>query len=228
MQNNKLLTIIALLLVMALFNLIVFTIPFHKTDVFWISYAFGMFAILFQVVIYRVAWSKATSLKSKFLGIPFIQVGFFYAAAQLTSSAVFMLMSHAPYQVPLIINSILLVTCILALIATEIGRDVVTPIDIKATQKVNFIKSLQFDIEAVANIVEVGETRLALSSLAEIFQFSDPMSDATLAPAEEEIRKLVTELTSAVEQKDWALVNDQIICIERLMKQRNRNVLLRK
>lgn len=228
MQNNKLLTIIALLLVMALFNLIVFIVPFSKTDVFWISYAFGMFAILFQVVIYRIAWRKATSLKSKFLGIPILQVGLFYAAIQLTSTAVFMLLSHVPFQVPVIINSILLVACILALIAIEIGRDVLTPIDVKTSHKVNFIKSLQYDIEALASAVEVDNTRLALLSLAEIIQFSDPMSDDALAPVEKEIRNLVTELTYAVEQKNWVLVDNQIVSIERLMKRRNRNVLLQK
>ena len=47
MSKNTGKGILVLVLIAAAFNLIAFTVPFDREKVFWISYGFGMFAILF-------------------------------------------------------------------------------------------------------------------------------------------------------------------------------------
>ena len=53
MTKNASRGIITLVIFLAVFSVIAFLIPFPKNTVFWIAYACGIFAILFQLYIFK-------------------------------------------------------------------------------------------------------------------------------------------------------------------------------
>ena len=52
------------------FNVIAFVIPLEKNGTFWVSYVFGMLAILLQLVVMKVAFRDGESVRSRFYGFP--------------------------------------------------------------------------------------------------------------------------------------------------------------
>lgn len=64
----------------------------------------------------------------------------------------------------------------------------------KVEKKVFYIKSLQVDIEMLANSETDAETKAALTKLAEKIRFSDPMSNEVLADLDTKISEKATEL----------------------------------
>ena len=89
MKKNKLMSYLALGIVFALFNVIAFVIPADKTATFWTAYVFVVVAFLLQLLVWKVAFGKKDTLKSKFLGIPVIYVGATYLIVQLIVFAIF-------------------------------------------------------------------------------------------------------------------------------------------
>ena len=53
MTKNTTRGILTLVIVLAVFSVIAFVIPFPKNTVFWIAYLCGVFAILFQLYIFK-------------------------------------------------------------------------------------------------------------------------------------------------------------------------------
>ena len=86
MSKNTGKGILILVLIAAAFNLIAFTVPFDREKVFWISYGFGMFAILFQAYVFKSADAVNGTAKSRFYGFPIIRVGLCYLAVQIALS----------------------------------------------------------------------------------------------------------------------------------------------
>ena len=50
------------------FNVIAFVLPVPKNGTFWVSYVFGMLAILLQLAVIKVAFKGTESIKSRFYG----------------------------------------------------------------------------------------------------------------------------------------------------------------
>ena len=90
MSKNRRLSALILALVFVLFNIIAFTIPTIKTATVWTAYGFTVVAFALQLLVWKQAFDKTETLKSKFLGIPVVHVGIVYLAVQLLAFAVFM------------------------------------------------------------------------------------------------------------------------------------------
>lgn len=56
--------------VLAVYNVIVFAVPFPKNAVFFVSWVFSLIAIAAQVYVIRTAFYKGESTTSKFYGFP--------------------------------------------------------------------------------------------------------------------------------------------------------------
>ena len=70
MKKNNLMPYLALGIVFALFNVIAFVTPTDKTATFWTAYVFSVVAFAVQIPLWKIAFGKKDTLKSKFLGIP--------------------------------------------------------------------------------------------------------------------------------------------------------------
>ena len=185
----------------ALFNVVAFAIPTEKTATFWIAYAFSVIAFALQILVWMFAFKGADTIKSKFLGIPLLSVGFRYLVIQIVAFAVFMIFPALPTWIPVVICSVILGTSAICLTGTETGREEINRIEEKIEQKVFFIKALQVDVELIAETETDPKVKEELISLAEKMRFSDPVSDDALQEIEAEISNKIKELKYSENKK---------------------------
>lgn len=194
MKKNKGMTYAVLGIAFVLFNVISFAIPTVKTSTFWVAYVFTAVAFISQIAIWKFAFKGADTLKSKFLGIPLISVGITYLIIQLIAFAIFMALPLTASWIAIVVCALILGISGICLIGTETGREEINRVEEKVEKKVFYIKSLQVDIEMLANSETDAETKAALTKLAEKIRFSDPMSNEVLADLDTKISEKATEL----------------------------------
>lgn len=196
-MKKKGLAYAVLVIAFALFNVIAFFIPTEKTATFWIAYAFSAIAFLLQIVIWKLAFKGTDTIKSKFLGIPLLSVGFRYLAIQVIAFAVFMIFPSLPTWIPIVVCSVILGGSAICLIGTETGREEIKSVAEKVKSKVFYIKSLQVDVEMLAETESDPTTKTELTKLAEKIRFSDPMSSDALTEIETEIASKIKEIKTS-------------------------------
>lgn len=211
MKKNKAMAYAALGIAFVLFNVIGFVIPTVKTSTFWVAYVFTVIAFISQIAIWKFAFKDADTLKSKFLGIPLISVGITYLIIQLIAFAIFMALPLTAGWIAIVVCALILGISAICLIGTETGREEINRVEEKVEKKVFYIKSLQVDIEMLANSETNTETKAALTKLAEKIRFSDPMSNEVLAELEAEITAKVKELKTAENKAEIIKVLDSLI-----------------
>ena len=210
MKNNKGMAYAVLGIAFVLFNVVAFTIPSDKTSTFWIAYVFTVVAFASQILIWKLAFKGTDTLKSKFLGIPLISVGFTYLIVQIIAFSIFMAFPLAPSWVVIVVCALILGISAICLIGTETGREEISHVEGKVEKKVFYIKSLQVDIEMLASAETDADTKTALTKLAEKIRFSDPMSNEALADLEAEIADKVKELKTAETKMEIATGNPAV------------------
>lgn len=203
MKKNGLMSYLALGIVFAFFNIIIFIIPTDKTATFWTAYVFSAVAFVVQIALWKIALGKKDTLKSKFLGIPVIHVGITYLIIQLIAFAVFMLFPTLPTWLAVVVCTIILAISALCTIAGQAGINEIDRIEEKIKAKRAFIQFLQSDIEMLAEIETDAETKAALKNLAEKVRFGDPMSHEMLGELESRISAKVEEMKTAADKKTF-------------------------
>ena len=196
-MKRKGLAYAVLTIAFALFNVIAFFIPTEKTATFWIAYAFSAIAFLLQIVIWKLAFKGTDTIKSKFLGIPLLSVGFRYLVIQVIAFAVFMIFPALPTWIPVVVCSVILGGSAICLIGTETGREEINRVEEKVKRKVFYIKSLQVDVEMLAETESDPTIKAELTKLAEKIRFSDPVSSDALAEIESEIVNKIKEIEAS-------------------------------
>ena len=193
-MKKKGLAYAVLVIAFALFNVVAFFIPTEKTATFWIAYAFSAIAFLLQIVIWKLAFKGTDTIKSKFLGIPLLSVGFWYLVIQVIAFAVFMIFPALPTWIPVVVCSVILGGSAICLIGTETGREEINRVEEKVKRKVFYIKSLQVDVEMLTETESDPTIKAELTKLAEKIRFSDPVSSDALAEIESEIVNKIKEI----------------------------------
>lgn len=204
----RVVTVIAVLLVV--FSVIVFALPFEKNSIFWLSYLFGILAIVVQLYILKISFGKEKSVKSKFYGFPIAQVGIVYLAVQIAASILFIcLASLVPIQIPVILYVILLAAVVLGFVATDAVRDEIERQDKQLAKNVSCMQELRSKAASLPALCEDVETKKILIELSDKFKYSDPVSSPAVEEAEKEIAVIMSELQGAVIEND-------MICIKGL------------
>lgn len=194
MKSNKAMAYAVLGIGFVLFSVIVIIIPSEKTATFWIGYVFTVVAFALQIAVWRFAFNGSDALKSKFLGIPLISVGLRYLLIQVLTCLVFTVISSAPSWVAVIICILILGISAICLVGTEAGKEEINRVENNIEKKVFCIKSLQTEVEMLAEAEKDPDTRTALIKLAEKIRFSDPISNEALSDLELKIAENVKEL----------------------------------
>ena len=217
MKKQNRMAYLALGIIFIVFNVLAFAIPTEKTGTFWTAYVFTVLAFAAQIGIWRLAFGKAETLKSKFLGIPLLHVGVAALSIQLIAFAVFMAVPSLPAWAAVVTSAIIFGGAGVCLIAGDVGRDEVERVEEKVNRKVFYLKDLQADIELLAEQEADPEMRAELLKLAEAVRFSDPMSNAALADIEAEIAGKVAALKTA-DHKAEVIAEVKLLLAERNKK----------
>ena len=104
MKKGKATVSIGLIYVILLgvFNLLVFTIFKTHTKVFWLSYAFMTVAFIVQILSMFLSF-KTADVETAFFGIPLASFSIYYLCASLIVGAVFMVFQNAGFTLALVI-----------------------------------------------------------------------------------------------------------------------------
>lgn len=193
--NSKGYAILGILFV--LLSVIAFVIPTLKTGTFWIAYIFTVVAFAAQIVIWKKAFGRDDTLKSKFLGLPVIHISIVYLVVQIIAFVIFTAMPLLPMWSAVVACAVILGFSAVVMIAADTGRDEVERVEAKVQKKVFYIKAIQVDVEMLAGEENDPATKTALNQLAEKIRFSDPMSCDELSELEEQIAQRIAMLKTA-------------------------------
>ena len=223
MTKNTARGIFTLMILLAVFSVIAFVIPFPKNTVFWIAYACGLFAILFQLYIFRSSFGKADDARSRFYGFPIARLGICYMFVQLVVSiAEIALSKFLPTWVVILINALILAVALIGCITTETMRDEIAAQDVKLRKSVLNMRELQSLTAALVNQSEDAELTKSLQKVADEFRYSDPLTSDKTSALEEDMRSRIGDLQQAIADGDAD--GAKVLCAKLLdcLRERNR------
>lgn len=178
-------------------SVIAFSVPVQKTTAFWIAYAFTTIAILAQIIIWNVAFGREDTLKRKFLGFPVLHIGIVYLIVQLAAFAIYLFNPTLPTWSAVVICVVLVGIFFVCIISADAGRGEIERVEGKVQKKTCYIRSLQADVELLANAEPDAEAKAELLKLAEKIRYSAPTSYEQLTDLENKISTKVAELKTA-------------------------------
>jgi len=216
MSRNKKLGYVILFIAFVTINVVSFALPTAKTTSFWVAYIFTIIAFVAQIFIWNIGFKDNTPLRSKFLGIPVIRVGYIYLVLQLIALAVLVAYPALPVWATIIINVLIVGISAICMITAEIGRDIISNVEEKVQSKVSYIREIQTDIEIAAERESDSAIKQKILKLAEKVRYSDPISSDKLSELEKRISDKVKEINNADDKS--AIVDE----IELLLLERNK------
>jgi len=227
LSKSRVMSLIVALIVLIVYNVIAFVLPFDKGAGFWLGYAFSLFAILLTVIVLFYTL-RHESMRSRFYRLSFIYIVWIYLVVQVIVSLVEMGFEFIPPQYPLILNLVLLVLCLIGLISAQAGIGEVERLDDKVKEKSLFLNSLQADVVGLVEKVQGVSLKKDLVVLADTIRYSDPMSSPQLAPIENEIEAKVAALIESVGRLDAPTATALCEELQQLFAERNRQCKLLK
>ena len=228
MTKNTSRGMIMLAILLAVFSVIAFVIPFPKNTVFWIAYICGVFAILFQLYIFKSSFGKADA-RSRFYGFPIARLGIYYLVIQLIASIVEIALSKfLPTWVVIIINVIILAFALIGCITTETMRDEIAVQDTKLKKNVSSMRELQSISATLTDQTNDAELKKELKKVAEEFRYSDPLSSEKTEALETDLQARMSDLQQAVIDGDVEGARDLCNKLLSCLRERNRICSLNK
>lgn len=222
MKKNAIRWWVVLGVVLVVYNVLAFALPFPKTAVFAVSYLFTTIAILAQIYVIRTAFYRGEGVKSKFYGFPIAKLGVIYLAVQLIAGLVFMALGLiVPVWLPLALYVVLLGVAAAGFVAADAARDEVVRQEVKLEKDVSRMREFQAKGRALVALNQVSEAARPLEKLAENLRFSDPVSSEALTEIEDQLAECLAQLQEAVS----AQKTEQILSVcqeaERILAERN-------
>lgn len=225
MKKNALRTIVVAAVLLVIYHLIAFLVPFVHTGAFWVSYVFGLVAFGVAAASIYIAFIKNPDAKSKFYGFPIARIGVIYAGVQLIASlAVMALANWIFWWIPVLVFAIGLGAAVIGLVSAEAVVDEIKTQDTKLKKNVTLMRGLQSKVSQMA----AQSDNAAIKALAEEFRFSDPVSSTALTGAEADLTAAVDELQAAFVEGDNEIIAQLCRRASALLAERNRLCKLNK
>lgn len=219
MKKDTVRGIVVAAVLLAIYNLIAFVVPFAHTAAFWISYGFTMAAFLVVAAAVYMAFVKDPDAKSRFYGFPIARIGVLYGIAQLIASLVVMALAQwTPWWIPTVVYAIGMGVAVIGLVSAEAIVDEIQTQDMKRKDNTDMMRALQSKVSQIASQT----TDAAIKALAEEIRYSDPVSNAAIADAEADLAAAVDQLQAAFVDGDDEAVAQLCRKSMALLKERNR------
>lgn len=222
MKKNSSKGYLILGILFVLVSVIAFAVPSAKNTPFWISYGFTVLAFAAQIAIWKAAFGRAESLKSKFLGFPVVHIGIVYLVVQIIDLAVFLFIPTLPIWSAVVACAAIAGVSAICMITSTVGRNEIERVSAKVQEKTFYIKQLQADVELLASTETDTVIKSALKQLAEKIRYSDPMSNEQIADIEDRITVKVADLKSSTDKAK--IINE----LNSLLNERNRKIKILK
>lgn len=225
MKKDSLRAVVVAAILLAIYHLIAFTIPFVHTASFWVSYGFTLVAFAVVCASIFITFIKTPDTKSRFYGFPIARIGVIYGITQLVVSLVVMaLAKFMPWWIPTLVYAIGMGAAIIGLISAEAVVSEIQTQDVKLKKDVSLMRTLQSKVNQMAAQSEDA----AIKALAEEFRYSDPVSSEAIADAEADLVAAVDELQTAYVDGDNEAMAQLCRKTSALLAERNRLCKLNK
>lgn len=216
---------VAILLV--LYLLVVFLIPFAKTPVFWLSFGYTLAAFAVAGAAFWIAFLRHPGAKSRFYGFPIAKIGAVYWLAQLIAGLLAMALgSWIPVWLAVLVYTAALGAAAIGLIAADAMADEIHAQDDKLKKNVTVMRTLRSQVSQLD--CTDPEAAAAVKKFAEELHYSDPVSSPALEEAERDLSAAVANLQSAVMDNDTPAIKQLCRTATRLLTERNRLCKLNK
>ena len=220
---------IGLGVLLVLYILVAFLIPFAHTTTFWVSLVFTLIAFGIVAVSIYIAFIKNPDAKSRFYGFPIAKIGAIYGLAQLIAGIVFMaLAAYVPVWLAVLVYAIALGVAIIGLISADAVVEEIYVQDTKLKKNVSLMRGLQSKVNQMAALCDNSEATAAIKRFAEEMRYSDPVSSDALVEIEADLSAAVDELQSAIVDGDIAAIKQLCRKASAVLAERNRLCKLNK
>ena len=216
---------VAILLV--LYLLVVFLIPFARTPVFWLSFGYTLAAFAVAGAAFWIAFLRHPGAKSRFYGFPIAKIGAVYWLVQLIAGLLAMALgSWIPVWLAVLVYTAALGAAAIGLIAADAVADEIHAQDDKLKKNVTVMRTLQSQVSQLD--CTDPEAAAAVKKFAEELHYSDPVSSPALEEAERDLSAAVANLQSAVMDNDTPAIKQLCRTASQLLTERNRLCKLNK
>ena len=220
---------IGLGVLLVLYILVAFLIPFVHTATFWVSFVFTLIAFGVVGAAFYIAFIKNPDAKSRFYGFPIAKIGAIYGLVQLIAGMLFMaLAALVPAWVAVLVYAIALGAAVIGLISAEAVAEEIHNQDAKLKKDVTLMRSLQSKLNQMAAQCDNPDAAAEVKRFAEEMRYSDPVSSEALADIEADLAAAVDELQSAAVDGDSASVKQLCRKASGILAERNRLCKLNK
>lgn len=220
---------IGLGVLLVLYILVAFLIPFVHTATFWVSLVFTLIAFGVVGASFYIAFIINPDAKSRFYGFPIAKIGAIYGLVQLIAGMLFMaLAALVPAWVAVLVYAIALGAAVIGLISAEAVAEEIHNQDAKLKKDVTLMRSLQSKLNQMAAQCDNPDAAAEVKRFAEEMRYSDPVSSEALADIEADLAAAVDELQSAAVDGDSASVKQLCRKASGILAERNRLCKLNK
>ena len=204
MKKQEIHSLLVLAMVLMVYLVLSFVIPFNHTGTFWLGFVFGLVGIGLGTAGVMVAFQGKRTVTSKFYGFPIVRVALIYTACQLIVSFLLMGLSFLPAWVGVVVCIILFALAVIGLVATDATRDEIERQD--AGQKINtqIMIGLRARAEVLAEQFGNDDAGAELKKLAEDLRSSDPVSSTAAVMQEMQLEQLLGQIGQALRTGDNA------------------------
>ena len=211
------------MLVLVVFSVMAFVIPFAHTATFWVGYGFGVLAILYQLYIFKLSFSAGSDAKSRFYGFPIARIGVYYLITQLIVSVIEMALAKLlPVWVSVVVNLLILVVAMIGCITVDTMRDEIIRQDKALKKNVSAMRELQSLSASLVNQCSDASMNGILSRIADEFRFSDPISSENTRDLEADMRSQMDDIQQALIEGDSNGVRNLCTKLIGSLRERNR------
>ena len=225
MKKNFTRSAICLGVLLLLYILLAFLIPFPKTAVFWLSFGFTLVAFAVTGWALYTAFLKKPGSTSRFYGFPIARIGVIYGGGQLVCGLAFMALGKwIPTWLAVLVYAAMLGAAVIGLMGAETVVDTIQSQDQKLKQDVRFMRELQSKVNQMAAQCSLPEVK----QFCENIRYSDPVSSEALAEIDLDLSAAVDNLQSAIVDGDNIAIRQLAQKADNVLSERNRLCKLNK
>ena len=223
--------VVAWVILVAIFNVVVFVTPslidgYNKFGgAFWSGYIFIMVALVGNLVCALYAL-KATTKERLFLNLPIIKISYTALVLSFVVGIACMIIPNIPNWVGVVLCALILGFSAISVIKANVAAETVANIDERVAVKTNYMRMLTTEAESLVSYAKTDENKKICKQVYEAIRYSDPVSSETLNDIENEMYDKLTEFKTKLKNDEC---NQEIANeILTLVKERNNKCKLLK
>lgn len=220
-KSGSLIAVYAIVLV--IWSVIFWGIPFSRNASTMISYIFSVIAVIYGLGIIFYSFSKGNDIKSKIYGFPIFRIGAAYTAAQIIFTLIIAItgfFTTVPAWIVWVVSTIFAGLATIGVIAADNAHDIIETQEREIAEKTTVIKYFRLSIDDIIMSSKDMQLKRSLEKLSEEIKYSDPVSSDELEKIENEIKVEINILADMVIAGDVG-AEEKIYEILALIRSRN-------